>query len=70
MFSSDLDPKNFHTARTKNLNQEMTLEELFLKKYPYRFKRMRRDMRWLRKQMLKRGYNPEDAIFMVGGKKE
>ncbi len=63
MFYDDIDPKNFHTKRTRP--NELTLEELFLKKYPYRFKRMRRDMKWLRKQLIKRGYNPEDARFML-----
>jgi len=65
MFYDDIEPKNFHTRRNRNLNREATLEEIFLKKYPYRFKRMKRDMRWLRKKMVKHGFNPEDAPDML-----
>jgi len=34
-------------------------------RYPMRIRRMEKDMKWLRKRMLKLGLNPEDAPWLL-----
>lgn len=55
-------------TREGGTTRPQTIEEvrtLLRKKDPVRWWRIKRDHRWMQKQMLKLGLNPEDARFLL-----
>lgn len=51
--------------RPKPIRNREQIRQIMCDKNPWRWRRLQSDMRWLRRQMKRAGFDPEDARWLV-----